>query len=251
MFIDVQGQGPDLVLIHGWAMHGGIFAPLTQILASNFRLHIVDLPGHGRSRNSGESIEPSACAQELATKVPRAIWIGWSLGGLVALQAALDLGNVRGLVEIASSPRFIAGPDWPHATSHEAFEQFEIGLRDDYRGIIERFLALEALGSKDAQAVSRELRAKAFEYGEPDLAVLEQGMRVLETVDMRSRLAALKTPSLWIAGKRDRIVQAPAMRWAAQECRGTFVEIDSGHAPFISHPREVAEAIIHFAQGLR
>jgi pimeloyl-[acyl-carrier protein] methyl ester esterase len=250
MYIDTQGHGPDLVLIHGWAMHGGILAPLTRILRSRFRLHIVDLPGHGRSRDSGASIEPAECARALAAQVPRAIWIGWSLGGLVALHAALDLDNVRGLVEIASSPRFIAGPDWPYATPLAAFEQFEAGLRDDYRGVIERFLALEALGSNDAQAVSRELRAQVFEHGEPDLTALEQGMRVLEKADLRSRLAELAMPSLWIAGKRDRIVPAPALRWAARECGGTLFEIDSGHAPFISHPAEVAQAIATFVQGV-
>ena len=34
------GAGPDLVLIHGWAMHGGIFAPLVDRLAAHFCLHL-------------------------------------------------------------------------------------------------------------------------------------------------------------------------------------------------------------------
>ena len=51
MHIDTIGHGPDLVLIHGWAMHGGIFAPLVERLSPQFQLHIVDLPGHGHSRD--------------------------------------------------------------------------------------------------------------------------------------------------------------------------------------------------------
>ena len=50
MHIDVTGRGPDLVLIHGWALQGGVFAPLVQRLADQFTLHLVDLPGHGHSR---------------------------------------------------------------------------------------------------------------------------------------------------------------------------------------------------------
>ena len=42
-------------LIHGWAMHGGIFAPLVDALAAHWRLHLVDLPGHGRSRDAWTS----------------------------------------------------------------------------------------------------------------------------------------------------------------------------------------------------
>ena len=50
---DVRGQGPALVLLHGWAMHSGLFAPLVAALEPAFELHLVDLPGHGRSRDAG------------------------------------------------------------------------------------------------------------------------------------------------------------------------------------------------------
>lgn len=50
MHIDVIGQGPALVLLHGWALHGGVFAPLVERLSPHFQLHLVDLPGHGFSR---------------------------------------------------------------------------------------------------------------------------------------------------------------------------------------------------------
>ena len=43
MHIEVTGHGPDLVLIHGWALQGGVFAPLVQRLADRFTLHLVDL----------------------------------------------------------------------------------------------------------------------------------------------------------------------------------------------------------------
>jgi pimeloyl-[acyl-carrier protein] methyl ester esterase len=70
-------------------MHGGIFAPLTTLLAKRFRVHVVDLPGHGYASASNESIDPARCAASIAARVPRAIWAGWSFGGLVSLQAAL------------------------------------------------------------------------------------------------------------------------------------------------------------------
>ena len=76
-------------------------------------------------------------------------------------------------------------------------------------------------------------------------------MQVLETNDLRARLALLTTQSLWLAGRRDRLVPAAAMRWAAQQSpQGSFVEFVSGHAPFIGHADEVAAAITTFAQGL-
>ena len=52
LHIEVHGRGAPLVLLHGWAMHGGVFAPLVARLADRFELHVADLPGHGRSCDS-------------------------------------------------------------------------------------------------------------------------------------------------------------------------------------------------------
>jgi pimeloyl-[acyl-carrier protein] methyl ester esterase len=233
-------------------MHAGIFAPLTERLAKRFRVHLVDLPGHGYSRVDAAPLDPASCAAALAARVPCALWVGWSLGALVALHAALlPESSLRGLVTIAASPRFVAGPDWPHGVALEVFAQFDAGLRSDYRATIERFLALEALGSDHAQAELKGLRAHVFERGEPALAALEQGMQVLETTDLRARMRELAMPNLWLAGRRDRLVPVAAMRWAAgQTPQGRFVEFSSGHAPFIGHAVEVADAIAAFAQAL-
>lgn len=252
MHVETIGSGPDLVLIHGWAMHAGIFAPLTQLLAAHFRVHLVDLPGHGANRDSADACAPSACAVALTTALPRALWVGWSLGGLVALHAGLaHAKKVCGIVEIAASPRFVLGPNWPHGVSSDVFAQFAAGLHRDYRGTIERFLALEALGSDQAQAELRELKVHVFERGEPTLKGLEHGLRALDTTDLRTRLSELTMPSLWIAGRRDRLVPAAAMLWAAQQSpQGSFVEFSSGHAPFIGHAVGVADAIVAFGRTL-
>jgi len=252
MHIESLGQGPDLVLLHGWAMHAGIFAPLSERLARTFRVHLVDLPGHGYSRDDLQDLDPTRCAAALARRVPRAVWVGWSLGGLVALRVALDFQDqVRGLAMIASSPRFVAGADWPHGVKLEIFAQFDAGLRSDWRTTVERFRALEALGSEHTQNCLHELRAHVFERGEPALAALEQGMYVLETTDLRARLMELTTPSLWIAGRRDRFVPAAAMRWSAQRsAQGRYLEFPSGHAPFIGHADEMDDSIVAFAQML-
>src|SRR3546814_7929519 len=66
-------HGPDLVLIHGWAMHAGIFAPLRDELATRYRLHLVDLPGHGHSRDDHRALQLAAIGDEIAARVPNAI----------------------------------------------------------------------------------------------------------------------------------------------------------------------------------
>ncbi|HET9032698.1 MAG TPA: pimeloyl-ACP methyl ester esterase BioH [Dokdonella sp.] len=248
--ITCRGQGPDLVLVHGWAMHSGIFAPLSERLARHFRLHLVDLPGHGHNHDYVPgSLDPGAVAEAIARATPPAIWIGWSLGGLVALRGALDHARqVRGLVEIAASPRFVRDVNWPHAVPATIFREFGAGLVAAFRPAIERFLALETLGSANAQEELRELKARVFERGDPSEQALLDGLDILDRADYRAELATFSTPSLWIAGRRDRLVPAAAMQWAAEQTgRGKYLEISAGHAPFLSHANEVAEAISEFA----
>jgi len=249
--IDVQGNGPDLVLIHGWAMHGGIFAPLLAELTARFRVHVVDLPGHGHSREETH-LEVADCARRIAAATPRALWVGWSLGGLVALHGALDhAAHVRGVVLIASSPRFVSAPDWPHGVPREVFAAFAADLGQRYREAIERFLALETMGAPNAQAELRDLKQQVFERGEPALPALADGLHALDRVDLRAQLGSLTMPSLWIAGRRDRLVAPATMQWAAEHApHAHFLELNSGHAPFIGHAVEVAQVIDAFAAEL-
>ncbi|MGH8145910.1 MAG: pimeloyl-ACP methyl ester esterase BioH [Rhodanobacteraceae bacterium] len=246
LFINTEGRGDThLVLLHGWAMHGGVFAPLIEALRERCTLHVVDLPGHGRSRDCDISLQPAECAKAIAAHVPPAVWLGWSLGGLYALQAALDFPQqVRGLAMLCASPRFVRGDDWSHAVSPEILQDFARDLESDYAGTLERFLALEALGSDCAQADLRKLRGDTFNEHRPEVRALVEGLDVLENTDLRARLAELTQPSAWIAGRRDRLIPWQAMQWSAAQCAGEFTCIKGGgHAPFIGHTDEVVAAL--------
>ena len=234
-----------MVLLHGWAMHGGVMRPLADALATQCTLYVVDLPGHGLSRQSAVSLEPRACAAAIAARTPPAIWLGWSLGGLVALTAALDLPQqVRSLAMLCATPKFVRDADWPWGADATLVQQLATDLATDYRGTIDRFLVLEAMGSADPRAELRQLRTLVFARGEPDRRVLQEGIRILETGDRRAALPDLSVPSAWIAGQRDRLVPPQAMQWSASQCGGSYDEIErAGHAPFFGQAAAVAQAL--------
>ena len=82
---DISGQGPDLLLFHGWAMHAGIFTPLLPGLRRHFRVHCIDLPGHGHSIGSSLPLDFEAVWQHLLPRLEQPAYVmGWSLGGLFA-----------------------------------------------------------------------------------------------------------------------------------------------------------------------
>ncbi|MGN6229435.1 MAG: pimeloyl-ACP methyl ester esterase BioH [Dyella sp.] len=246
LYIETHGNGPvPLVLLHGWAMHGGVFAPLVDALLEQCTLYVVDLPGHGRSRNCGLPLEPVAIARAVAERVPPAVWLGWSMGGLVALAAARETTiPTRGLAMLCATPKFVRGEDWPQGSDAGLVRQLATDLETDYHATLERFLALEAMGSADPRAELRHLRELVFAYGEPDLRVLQEGIALLENTDWRDMLATLCLPNAWIAGRRDRLVHPDAMRWSAARAQGDFHEIaHAGHAPFLGHVDAVVDAL--------
>ena len=75
--------------------------------------------------------------------------VGWSLGGLVAMRWALARPDrVRRLVLVATSPRFVARDDWPHAMAPETLDRFGDELRIAWKLTVQRFLALQLQGSE-------------------------------------------------------------------------------------------------------
>lgn len=246
LYIETQGSGPiPLVMLHGWAMHGGIFKPLVDALREHCTMYLVDLPGHGFSRDCGLPLEPQACARAIADATPSATWLGWSLGGLIALQGALDWPqHVRSVAMLCATPRFVSGEDWPQGRDPSLVRQLATHLETDYHATIERFLALEVMGSPDPKAELRKLRAEVFARGEPDLRVLQEGIRVLDETDLRASLPQLHRNSWWSAGRLDRLVHPSAMEWSAQASQGEFhVIARAGHAPFLSHADAVAQTL--------
>lgn len=260
LHLERAGQGPALLLLHGWAMHGGIFAPLVERLAGGFTVLGVDLPGHGHSRDSALPLALDAVADALAVQlaalepeVPgasRALVAGWSLGGLAAIAlAARHPARVRGLAMIAASPRFVSAPDWPAGMDPRVFELFGEELGRDYRGTLDRFLMLEAQGSAHLREELRFLRDAVYARGEPTPRALHEGLGLLHDGDLRHALPDLAIPSLWLVGCRDRLVSPQAMQAAAAlapRSRFTLFE-HAGHAPFLTEPAAVAEALTVFA----
>lgn len=252
LHVEHVGAGPDVVMLHGWALHGGMWGPWLDSLALHARLHVVDLPGHGHSRWRNEIKDIASLATSVFPAVPRgATVLGWSLGGMVALELARRHPQLIGsLVLLATTPRFAAGEGWDHGMRSDVLDGFARGLALDYRGTVRNFLALQSLGDENAAQALRTLRSKLATHGEPDRRALTAGLEILTQVDLRDALPRIAQPTLVIAGERDRLTSPGAGRELAMRLTSARFHLieRAGHAPFLSHPDEVLREVIPFLE---
>lgn len=239
----------DLVMLHGWGLNAGVWQQLIERLSPHFRLHLVDLPGYGRSHDF-PAMPLEAMADEVLRHAPAsALWLGWSLGGLVASNVALrQPARVSGLITVASSPCFAADGEWP-GIKPAVLSQFQQQLSDDFQRTVERFLSLQTLGTETARQDARLLKSIVLALPAPRVEVLNAGLEMLRTVDLRDEMRHLAVPLLRLYGALDGLVPrkiASLLDDAWPASQSTIIE-KAAHAPFISHPDLFCQQLTEFA----
>lgn len=252
LHVETSGCGPALVLLHGWGMHSGIWAPLLPELARRYRVSCIDLPGHGHSPAPVGAVGLEEMAAAVAAGAPPgAAWLGWSLGGQLALAAALAGHDISRLVLVASTPRFVTAADWPCGMAAATLAGFAASLEQDHRKTLRDFLALQLRGDRRAATLLNMLRGILEERGPPAPAALRAGLAILAGTDLRARLASLRQPALVVTGERDRLVPAEAgRRLCAALPRGSLLALPgAAHAPFLTHADDFLAAVAGFVPG--
>ena len=243
---------PVLALVHGWGMNARVFDALAAALADVFDVHALDLPGHG-GRAPLPDNTLTAWADDLAQRVPPAASVlGWSLGGQVAMRAALDHPDrIARLVLLTSTPRFVATADWPHGMAAADLDAFGAALLADPRGTLGRFLALQTRGAPDAKTLLHALRRVLTEAPEPAPAALAAGLNILRDTDLRAEAKRVAQPTLVIHGALDTLTPAGAAHWLAAHLphARTLTLPRAAHAPHLSHTDAVVAGIRDFCHA--
>ncbi|MCL1077173.1 pimeloyl-[acyl-carrier protein] methyl ester esterase [Parashewanella spongiae] len=252
LHIESIGEGRDLIMLHGWGMNSAVFAPLQQQL-SGFRVHYVDLPGFGHSQQLAGDI--NTWVEHLINRLPtNAIWLGWSMGGLIATQAALAYPDkVTGLITVASSPYFVANAEqsWP-GIDPKVLAMFANQLDVDVKATIEHFLAIQAMGSQHAKQDIKKFKHQVLSRPLPHKAALEQGLGFLQQVDLREQLHNIEQPWLRIWGRLDGIVSrhVPPQMPIHHEAVYDVIMKQASHAPFVSHQQEFVDVLLEWLKKL-
>ena len=263
LHVEVTGRGEPLLMLHGWGMHGGIWSDAVAQLAQHFRVHCVDLPGHGQSA----LITPSPVGlgrerglvlldeivQQLSAQFDQPVTLcGWSLGGQIALRWAMrEPEKIKRLVLVSSTPCFAERNDWLFGMPQHILQQFADDLEKNHTATLRRFIGLQVRGSEHERETLATLREQLSSHGEPDRGALRGGLEILRDADLRDVLPEIKQPALVIAGERDKLSLPEASHYLARKlANAREVEIKgAAHAPFLSHRAEFVGHLLDFVRG--
>ena len=219
------GEGPNLVLLHGWAFNSDIFLELVNKYKKKYRITVIDLPGHGRSPDIDGGIED--WSNEIIKLIPeKSILLGWSLGGLLSIFIANKI-KLNELILVAASPCLVNTEQWSFGIRKEVFDQFAINLKIDSTKTLKRFVSLQSKNKSQIQ----ELHKSIQKYPASQSA-LNNGLEIIINSDLRAIYKNISTPKTCILGDLDTLVPEKIQHWYAEP--GTEIHVlNSGHLPFL------------------
>ena len=249
MHIKKIGQGKDLVLIHGWGMHSGIWEPIIEKFSNQYTLHLVDIPGMGRS----DSIDPydlNHLVEAISQKLPSSFDIlGWSLGSLIALKMSLlHPQKIHRMVLVGGTPCFINQTDWSYGVDVRDFNDFADKLFKDYKSTIINFYTLQLMHSKDSKFLIKKLKEINEKSDPPKIKSLQLGLDILLNNDLRDDINKINHKTLLIVGDMDRLTPKSASIWLYGHLKDARLKVIQGasHIPFLSHSHEFFEHLDQF-----
>lgn len=255
------GDGPALLLLHGFTGNADTWEPLLPTLRARFHTVAPDLIGHGRSAvpPRPDRYAMDQCVADLvalldAFGIDRAAVLGYSMGGRVALHLALAAPErVSALVLEGASPG-IADPDERAA---RVASDAALADRIEHQGLgpfVDAWERLPLFASQRRlpQAARARLRAQRLSHDPRGLANSLRGMGAGVMPPVHDRLSEIRVPVLLIVGELDGKYVALAHDMAAAIPRATVAIIpDAGHAAHLEHPEAFTQAVLRFLVGER
>ena len=238
----------ECVLLHGWGMSRGVWQlikPELEFLYSG-KVRCLDLPGYGGNNASLSPYTLHDAAKQVSEQLkPQSVLMGWSLGGLFAIYIAKHWPEkVSKVILVASTPFFAEQLPWA-GIKPKVLKQFKEQLLQERSKTIERFLAIQAMGSESARDDVKQLKQLLSQSPPPNNEALSAGLDILQNEDLRELFAQCPVTIRGIFGRLDSLVPYRAIeKMVVLNGDFEYEVIDkASHAPFISHKSEFLSAV--------
>jgi 2-succinyl-6-hydroxy-2,4-cyclohexadiene-1-carboxylate synthase len=254
------GAGPALVLLHGFTGSTTTWEPHIPVFARDFDTVAIDLLGHGASavpaepaRYRMEHAIADLCSLLDRLGIARAVWLGYSMGGRVALQFAIaQPARVAVLVLESASPG-IADPAERAARVRSDEVLADFAEREGIAAFVDRWerLPLFASQARLPAAIRDGLRGQRLANDPVGLANSLRGLGQGAQVALHDRLGEVEMPTLLVVGEEDAKFRCLATEMSsAMPVARVEVVAGSGHAPHLEQPQAFQRVVSDFLKSL-
>jgi 3-oxoadipate enol-lactonase len=241
-----MGDGPPVVLVHGYPLDGAMWSGVARALAPRFRVLKPDLPGRGETAapSEGRLSDYADFVQGLLEGLPAPAGLaGFSMGGYVALEIARrrpDRLRALALVDTRAS----ADDEAARAKRDEAIATVRAsGVGAIADAMRPRLLSPRSLSNRDlVERVDRIMKRQKPETVEGDLTAMR------DRPDARERLREIAIPTLVVVGEEDALTPPADSEAMAAAIPGSrlFRVGGAGHLSPMERPGAVAAALGDF-----
>ena len=249
LHINIQGQGPPIVFIHGWAASHRFWKHQIQRFQTSFRVITYDLRGHGDSDKPKTGYQVSDHVEDLKTLLARKgvvkpVLVGHSLGGMIALQCALDLqDSLKALVLVGTNPYPV-----PSLMRSIQFSMLSWMIRLS-RTQASKFTRTQIFASDADPSLIDWVNQESLRT---PTSVVRQTLKAVKAFNVQNRLSEITLPTLIINGECETTVDAELVTRMLQLLpQAQFVSIlGSGHNVMLEKPEAFNVALAAFLEGI-
>jgi pimeloyl-ACP methyl ester carboxylesterase len=252
-YADSGGDGPAVVLSHGYLLDASMFDAQVAALAPGYRVITWDARGHGGTPAPGPFSYWDSARDVLALLdrlgIEQAVLGGMSQGGFLSLRAAvLAPQRVRGLVLIDSQ----AGTE--QEASRPGYEQLHQAWLEQGPGPVQEIVAAIILGLGGWDSWYAKWAEQYARLAPDNLSQLTWAFRCLmDRDDLTGRLGEVSCPALIVHGSEDAAIPLARAEQMRDGLAGptTFTLVDGApHASNVTHPGAVNAAVADFLHTL-
>jgi 2-succinyl-6-hydroxy-2,4-cyclohexadiene-1-carboxylate synthase len=238
-----DGDGPPVVLLHGFGQTARCWGTLPAALTPHYEVIRLDAPGHGDT--GGEGADLATTAERIAETAGPAAYIGYSMGGRMALQLAVDRPDVvRRLAVVGGTPGI--EDDAERAARRQADRALAQRIRDEgVDAFIRYWLDLPLFAGLPAEARFEDERRRNTAEG---LATSLERAGTGSQAPLWDRLGTIDVPVLLVAGQDDPRYVDLAFRTSAAIGVGTEVSVIpyAGHSVHLEQPARFTGALLRW-----
>jgi 3-oxoadipate enol-lactonase len=252
---EIQGNGASLVLIHRMGDNLSMWYHQVPAFSKHYRVITYDIRGAGETESPEGGYSLSTFAEDTyqlmrAIGVQDAVFLGYSMGGRIALELAIKHPEMVKAAILSSSPVFLTPPSPQSAQRRPPMPMPDLLSK----GGLEAFAEMHATsafspGFKSKNPAEFERYTKVKLLNKPEN--LNRLMRSLGEIGSPPDLSKVRCPVLIIVGEYDSLIGLESSKQVQKALTGSkFVVLPTGHAAAIEQPERFNSVVLEFLSGL-